>query len=213
MKGQVYGYVKVSPKEKFWDRQIAELREYEIPEECITVDRVDGRTVERPGIQELLRRVQAGDEVYFQTLYSIGSTKEDIRKTIMAFYRKGVTIRILDIPTTLMAYPQFGEMEKTVWDILHVLVLELLSVETQQEKRYRRRRQSEGIAAAFSRNTRLGRPPEEITEAFISAWSEWRQGEITAKEAMARCNLKKTTFYKLVKQYESERGTNLFAVK
>ena len=39
-------------------------------------------------------------------------------------------------------------------------------------------------------------------DQWQSCYMKWKQGEITAKEAMTQMQLKRTSFYKLVKEYE-----------
>jgi hypothetical protein len=50
---------------------------------------------------------------------------------------------------------------------------------------------------------RFGRPSIEITDEFIQAYDKWRVGEITAVIAIEKANMKKTSFYKMVKEYET----------
>ena len=83
------------------------------------------------------------------------------------------------------------------------LVLQILSWIAQDERERIRKRQREGIDAAKSQGKSLGRPKAQITDTFMNAYDEWKEGEITATQAMEQANIKKTTFYKLVKQVES----------
>jgi hypothetical protein len=47
-------------------------------------------------------------------------------------------------------------------------------------------------------------------EEFKQVNHRWKSGEMTAVKAMQEIGLKKTTFYKLVKEYESElKSTNI----
>jgi hypothetical protein len=41
-----------------------------------------------------------------------------------------------------------------------------------------------------------------ITEEFKQAYHRWKSGEMTAVKAMQAAGFRKTTFYKLVKEYE-----------
>ena len=52
--------------------------------------------------------------------------------------------------------------------------------------------------------TVFGRPKVEVTEEFREVYDRWKAGEMTAVKAMEELNVKKTTFYKLVKEYESD---------
>jgi DNA invertase Pin-like site-specific DNA recombinase len=72
-----------------------------------------------------------------------------------------------------------------------------------QEERDRiRKRQREGIDVALQNGVAFGRPKATITEEFKQAYNQWKSGEITAVSAMQEIGVKKTTFYKLVREYE-----------
>ncbi|MGF9858520.1 recombinase family protein, partial [Priestia endophytica] len=60
----------------------------------------------------------------------------------------------------------------------------------------------EGIDAAIKDGVSFGRPKAQVSQEFIEAYNRWRNKEITAVQAMKEANVKKTTFYKLVKEYE-----------
>ncbi|MCQ6281632.1 hypothetical protein [Bacillus sp. EB600] len=55
---------------------------------------------------------------------------------------------------------------------------------------------------ALQMGVRFGRPKAKITEDFRKVYSRWKKGEITAVKAMEELDMKKTTLYKLVKEYE-----------
>ena len=59
-------------------------------------------------------------------------------------------------------------------------------------------RQAEGIAIA-KREGRMGRPTIEPPEAFEETVKQWKNGEITAVEAMKRTGMTKASFYRKVK--------------
>jgi DNA invertase Pin-like site-specific DNA recombinase len=66
-------------------------------------------------------------------------------------------------------------------------------------------RQSEGIAAAKNNGVVFGRPKQAISDDFIAVYEEWREGSITAVEAMKRVEMKPNTFYRRVKEYEQQQ--------
>ncbi|MCV5434920.1 hypothetical protein OFN37_38040, partial [Escherichia coli] len=72
-----------------------------------------------------------------------------------------------------------------------------------------KQRQAEGIALAKRQGKRLGRPPVEITAEFIEAYKEWKSGGITAVGVMKKYGIKRSSFYKLAKQYEETKHKNL----
>ena len=66
-----------------------------------------------------------------------------------------------------------------------------------------KRKQREGIDAAKARGQHLGRPSAKFPALWIDYYLPWKNGEITAKYAMEKLGIKRTTFYKLVKRYEN----------
>lgn len=46
------------------------------------------------------------------------------------------------------------------------------------------------------------RPKAELNETFVEIYNRWKSGEMTAVSAMKEAGIKKTTFYKLVKDHE-----------
>ncbi len=50
----------------------------------------------------------------------------------------------------------------------------------------------------------FGRPKAQVTEEFKEVYDLWKAGEMTAVKAMSELDVKKTSFYKLVKEYEND---------
>jgi hypothetical protein len=50
----------------------------------------------------------------------------------------------------------------------------------------------------------LGRPKVQATEEFKEVYNHWKAGETTAIKALEVLGVKKTTFYKSVKEYERD---------
>lgn len=81
-------------------------------------------------------------------------------------------------------------------------MFELLAYMSEKERLKIRQRQAEGIAAAKAEGKHLGRPKAEYPAMFEEVYKKWKSNELTANKAMECLQLKRTTFYKLVKQYE-----------
>ncbi|UOB98723.1 hypothetical protein BTI679_61240 (plasmid) [Bacillus wiedmannii] len=90
--------------------------------------------------------------------------------------------------------------------------LTILSAFAEKERNDIKQRQAEGIALAKKKGKHLGRLPVQITDQFIEAYREWQSGEITAVGAMRKYNIKRSSFYKLVKEYEG-RATTIYMDK
>ena len=93
------------------------------------------------------------------------------------------------------------------WVIVMVnnIMIEVLSSIAEQEYNTIHQRQSEGIAAAKAKGKHLGRPKLIKPDNWDFVISEYRLSRITAKEAMTRLNLKRSSFYKLLKS-EQDRS-------
>jgi DNA invertase Pin-like site-specific DNA recombinase len=79
------------------------------------------------------------------------------------------------------------------------IVLQILSYVAETERLNIKQRQAEGIKLAKERGQHLGRPKVQAPANFDELYASWKRGEITATKAMAQLDLKRTTFYKLVK--------------
>ena len=66
-----------------------------------------------------------------------------------------------------------------------------------------KRAQAEGIAVAKAQGKHLGRPRATFPNNFEEEYLKWKRGEQTAVATWGHLGLTKTTFYKLVKQYEA----------
>ena len=62
--------------------------------------------------------------------------------------------------------------------------------------------QRQGIEVAKDDGKHLGRPQVEFPENWMASYDSWKNGRITARAAMKEMNLKKDSFYRLVKKYE-----------
>ena len=129
----------------------------------------------------------------------------------MKYYSdKGIRVKILDIPTTLIDLPQGQEW---VFDMINNILIEVLASIAENERQKIKERQRQGYNA-MKRNEKgklvsnrthkqVGRPTAEYPTNWEEVYTQWKDKVITAVKAMELLNLKRTTFYKLVKQYEN----------
>lgn len=197
-----FGYIRVSSKEQNEDRQLKAIKEKGIEERDIFIDKQSGKNFNREQYQLLKRMLRKGDVLYIHTLDRFGRNKEeilqewhDITKNVQA------NIVVLDMP--LLDTTQYKDSLGT---FIADLVLQILSWMAEEERDRIRKRQREGIDLALKNGVSFGRPKARITEEFKYVYHQWKSGEITAVKAMQGAGVKKTTFYKLVKDYE--RGLN-----
>ena len=107
---------------------------------------------------------------------------------------------ILDMPLlNTMKYKDLNGIESLISD----LILQLLSYMAEDERKRIGERQEEGIRVATQNGVKIGRKKIEINETFQSAYQDWKQKRITAVEAMKKIGMKSNTFYRRVKEYET----------
>ena len=197
---RIYGYMRVSTKDQNLDRQQIELQKY-VEDRFIFQDKLSGKDFDRPQYQLMKKVAQKGDVIYIKSLDRLGRNKQQIKEELEYYKNEGVRIKILDIPTSLMDIP---EGQEWLMDMINNLLIEVLSTMAEQERNNIRLRQAEGIAIAKQKGRYKGRQPIKINNNdFEKVYKQWKNEEITARKAMELLELKPDTFYRRVKEYET----------
>ncbi|TCW47600.1 resolvase-like protein [Bacillus thuringiensis] len=105
-------------------------------------------------------------------------------------------------------FREMGDMGRLMGDQF----LSLLSYVADQERKKIRQRQAEGIAVAKSKGKHLGRPSFNFSALsqkqliiIEETYPKWKKREITGSKFMELLELKKNTFYKILKEYEESK--------
>lgn len=191
-------YVRVSTKEQNLARQLEELKKLGIEEKYIYQDKQSGKDFERIGYKYMKKSLEKGDTLVIKELDRIGRNQIELKKEWEYFKENEINVRVLDMPALNIDYND--ENLKPMIKMINNIIFEIMCWKAQNERETIRKRQAEGIASAKSRNVKFGRPKTEITEDFKIVVNRWKNGEITATEAIKITQIKRTTFYKLVKQ-------------
>ena len=200
LKSKSYYYARVSTKEQNLDRQLAAFRELGADERDIICDKESGKDLDRPGYRMLRDyMLRPGDTLVIKSLDRLSRRKEDIKNELRHFHDNGVRVKIIDLPTSMIEVPAGQEW---VLDMVNNILIEVLGTIAEQERETTLKRQAEGIAAAREKGVDFGRPKAEYPSDWAQVYVAWTSGGISARMAMERMGLKKTTFYKLVKLYE-----------
>jgi len=198
MDSRTYYYARVSSKEQNLDRQLAAFASLGATEREIITDKESGKDLNRSGYTALKRAMlRSGDTLVIKSLDRLSRNKTDIKNELQYFKDNGIRLKVIDLPTTMMELP---EGQAWVFDMVNNILIEVLGTIAEQERVTIRQRQQEGIKAAKAKGKHLGRPGLVVPENWKEVYSSWKNGEITAKVAMERTGLKRTSFYKLVKE-------------
>lgn len=197
MENRTYYYARVSSKEQNLDRQIAAFMALGASERDIVADKESGKDLDRKGYQALKNAMlRRGDNLVIKSLDRLSRNKTDIKNELQYFKDNGIRLKVLDLPTTLMEYPDGQEW---VFDMVNNILIEVLGAIAEQERVTIHQRQAEGIAAAKAKGKHLGRPKAVKPDNWDKIMSQWKNGEITAMKAMELTGVKRSTFYQLAK--------------
>ena len=194
---QTYGYVRVSSTDQNEERQLLALHEQGLTKRQIFIDKQSGKDFDRPQYKRLVRRLRPGDLLYILSIDRLGRNYAEIQNQWRILtHEKAVDICVLDMP--LLDTRQGKDLMGT---FIADLVLQILSFVAQSERENIRERQAQGIAAARRRGVRFGRPERPVPENFPEIVCRWEQGEINFYEALSRCNVSESTFYRRLREY------------
>ncbi|CAI8875746.1 recombinase family protein [Bacillus pseudomycoides] len=207
----IYGYIRVSTKDQNEQRQLHKMMERGVEARRIFVDKTSGRNFDRPQYQLLRKILSQGDIVYIDALDRMGRNYDEVISEWKYITRElQADIVVLENETLFDSrkFREMGDMGRLMEDQF----LSLLSYVADQERKKIRQRQAEGIAVAKSQGKHLGRPQVNLStlskqqiNIIEETHSKWKSGEITAVMFMEMLELRKNTFYKIMKEYEEAK--------
>lgn len=194
-------YGRVSAKDQNPERQLIKFRQLGVDDRYIFVDKQSGKDFERPRYQAMRMMLREGDLVYMDALDRLGRDYDGII-TEWRYITREINADIVCLENEALFDSRKFKTMGDIGKLLEDQFLSMLAYVAEQERKKNRQRQSEGIEVARAAGVRFGRPKQEIDDCFIRVYSEWKNGSITATEAMRQLNMKKPTFYRRVKEYE-----------
>lgn len=184
------GYIRVSTAEQNTARQEELMKQLKVDK--LYIDKSSGKNTDRKQLKEMLGFVREGDTVIVESISRFARNTRDLLELIEQLEKKQVAFvsQKESIDTTTPT----GRFMLTVFGAIAEL-----------ERDFILERQREGIVLAKARGAYKGRTPIKVDEKlFESVYKQWRAGEITARKAMARLDLKPNTFYRRVREWEQQ---------
>lgn len=193
------GYVRVSTVEQNTARQEVLMEQLKVDK--VYIDRCSGKNANRPQLQEMMSFVREGDTVVVESISRFARNTKDLLNLIDQLKEKGVEFESqkekIDTSTPT------GQFMLTIFGAV-----------AQLEREYTLQRQNEGIAIAKENGIYRGRQPIKVDDKqFAKEYQLFRDGHISAAEAMNHLGLKPNTFYRRVKKYEAENRIEPSAVE
>lgn len=197
MNSRTYYYARVSTSEQNLDRQLDEFKSLGADDRDIITDKQSGKNLDRNGYMALKNTLlRPFDTLVIKSLDRLSRNKMDIKNELQYFKDNNIRLKVIDLPTTMLDLPA---EQSWVMDMVNNILIEVLSSIAEQEYHTIHTRQKSGIESARARNVRFGRPPLKKPENWDTVIADYRSSNISAKQAMTALNLKKSSFYKLLK--------------
>ena len=178
------GYVRVSTQEQNTIRQERMMENLGVDE--LYIDKASGKNAQRPELQKMMDYVRKGDTVVVESISRFARNTRDLLELV-----ERLTVKQVEFVSQKEAIDTTTPTGK--------FMLTIFGAVAELEREYILQRQQEGITIAKANGIYKGRKPIQRPN-FNQVVSLWRQGEITAVEAMKRLDLKPSTFYRKVKE-------------
>lgn len=178
------GYIRVSTQEQNTIRQEVLMESLGVDE--VYIDRMSGKNTNRPELQRMMGYVRRGDTVIVESISRFARNTRDLLELVERLTAKGV--EFVSKKEAIDTTTPTGKFMLTIFGAVAEL-----------EREYILQRQREGIAIAKEQGKYTGRKARQSPDVDRVV-TQWRNGEITAVEAMRTLNMSKTTFYRRVQQ-------------
>ena len=152
----------------------------------VFIDRMSGKSTDRPELKRMMTFVREGDTVIVESISRFARNTRDLLELVEELAAKQV--EFVSKKEAIDTSTPTGKFMLTVFSAVAELERESIL-----------QRQKEGIAIAKDNGAYKGRKPVERAD-MPAVVHLWREGKITAVEAMRRLQMAPSTFCRKVKQ-------------
>lgn len=186
------GYVRVSTTEQNTARQESLMESLGV--EKIYIEKISGKSKDRPKLQEMMSFVREGDTLIVESISRFARNTRDLLDLVEQLKKKKV--EFVSKKENIDTSTPTGQFMLTVFGAM-----------AQLERDTILERQREGIEEAKKLGKYKGRKPIAVDEGlFAEQYRLWKNGETQPKYMMRVLGLKPATFYRRVKAYEEKHG-------
>lgn len=196
----IYAYARVSTKEQNLDRQLEELKKYEIDK--IYTEKQSGKDFNsRKVYQSLRKKLVNGDLLIIMSIDRLGRNYQEILDEWRYLTEKRkVNIQVLDMPILNTKNNLMGLDGVFISN----LVLLIQAYTSQKEREKIKERQLQGIKIAKEKGIHLGRPIATLPDNANEIIKEYLDGKLNFKEAHIKMGVSRGTFARLLKPEEKK---------
>lgn len=178
------GYIRISTIGQNTARQ--EVLMQELGVEKVFIDRMSGKNADRPQLKEMMAFVRQGDTVIVESISRFARNTRDLLELVEQLTKKGV--EFISKKEAIDTTTPTGKFMLTIFGAVAEL-----------EREYILQRQAEGIAIAKEKGVYKGRQ-RIVRPEFENVVKFWRDGKLTAADAIRRLDMTPSTFYRRVKE-------------
>lgn len=206
MEGIKIGIGRVSTGEQNPQRQIEAFLDKGIEERYIFIDKCTGNggnLDKRENYQRAKAVARKGDIVFLDALDRLGRNAKEIEQEWRYFTEEvGCDMVVMNMP---LLDTRGRTDDDPTGAMVSKIVLTIFAWMAEQETKERKRRQMAGIEIAKREGKYTGRKPVEVDRyEFARLRDEVKKGERTNKYVMDKLGLTRTTYYQLVKEFDSK---------
>lgn len=132
------GYARVSSTTQNLDRQVEALKDTD----KLFIDKMSGKSSNRPQLNEMLEYIREGDVVVITELDRLGRNNKDLTDIMDEIQKKGATLEIMNLPTLK------GIEDENLRRLINTLIIEIYKYQAESERQWTRERQKQGITIA-----------------------------------------------------------------
>lgn len=181
------GYVRVSTVEQNEARQLKQMNEFQV--EKIFMDKASGKNIEdRSELKKMLEFAREGDVIYIHDFSRLARSTKDLLDITEFLNKKNVSL--VSFKESIDSSTATGK-----------LMLTMIAAINEFERTNLLERQKEGILIAKELGKYKGRKPIPFPSNWKEVYPLWKTREITGVQAMKMLKLKKSTFYKLINDW------------
>lgn len=184
-------YIRVSTVEQNEDRQFKAMESLGIDK--YFTEKVSAKDTNRPQLKAMLDYVREGDTVYIKDFSRLARSTKDLLELVEHFNNKKV--HLISLKENIDSSTSSGK-----------LMLTMIGAIYQFERENILERQREGISIAKEHGKYKGRKKIDYPQGWSDIYSKWENRKLTGNAAMEQLGLKRTTFYKLIHEYEADKG-------